>query len=142
MNWKIVHSVTTSVLMESKNSGMETWERCEEKAQQVIKEQLGIKDEVEIDCCHRMKDRSNNARNSSPLTIICRLLRFKGKQRIIGSSKKLKNTGIFIYEDFCKDTMDLRKQLWEMVLEHRANNKISYLNYRSIVVRNQRNTAG
>ena len=63
------------------------------------------------------KDRSNNERNSRPCTIICRLLRFKDKQTIIQSSKKLKNTGIFIYENFCKDTMDLRKQLWE-VLEH------------------------
>ena len=37
--------------------------------------------------------------------------------------------------------MDLRKQLWEKVLEHRANNKIAYLNYRSIVVRNHRNVS-
>ena len=63
------------------------------------------------------KDRSNNERNSRPRTIICRLLRFKDKQTIIQSLKKLKNTGIFIYENFCKDTMDLRKELWE-VLEH------------------------
>ena len=38
--------------------------------------------------------------------------------------------------------MDLRKQLWEKVLEHRANNKIAYLNYRIIVVRNHRNVSG
>ena len=116
----------------------ETWDRCEEKVQKVIKEKFGIED-VEIDRCHRMKksekDRSNNERNSRPLKIICRLLRFKDKQRIIRSSKKLKNTGIFIYEDFCKDT------LWEKVLEPRTNNKISYLNYQSIVVRNQRSMA-
>ena len=68
------------------------------------------------------KDWSNNERNSLRK-------KFVDKQRIIQSSKKLKNTGTFIYEDFCKDTMDLRKQLWEKVLEHRANNKISYLNY-------------
>ena len=122
----------------------ETWDRCEEKVQKVTKDKLSIEDEVEIDHCHWMKkggkDRSNNERNSRPRTIICRLLRFKDKQTIIQSSKKLKNTGIFIYENFCKDTMDLRKQLWE-VLEHWANNKISYLNYWNIVVRNQRNTA-
>ena len=70
------------------------------------------------------KDWSNNERNSGPRTIICRLLRFKDKQIIIQGSKKLKNTGIFIYENFCKDTMDLHKQLWEKVLEHWANNKI------------------
>ena len=63
------------------------------------------------------------------------------RQLIIQCLEKLKNTDIFIYEDFCKDTMDLCKQLWEKVLEHRVNNKISYLNYQSIVVRNQRNLA-
>ena len=123
----------------------ETWGRYEEKLQKIIKDMLGIEDEVEIDRCHRMKrngkDWSNNEINSRPQTIICRLLRFKNKQRIIQSSKKLKSTGIFIYKDFCKDTMNLRKQLWEKVLEHRANNRISYLKYRSILVRNQRNTA-
>ena len=88
------------------------------------------------------KDRASNERNSRSRTIICELLRFKDKQKIIRSSKKLKNIGIFIYEVMFKDTTDLRKQLWEKVLEHRVKNQISYLNYRSIVVRNQRNTAG
>ena len=32
----------------------ETWDRCEEKVQKVIKDK-GIEDEVEIDHCHRMK---------------------------------------------------------------------------------------
>ena len=86
------------------------------------------------------KYRSNKERNLCPRTIICRPLRFKDKQRIIRRSKKLKNTGI--YEDFCKDTMDLRKELQEKVLERQANNKISYVNYQSIVVRNRRNKAG
>ena len=88
------------------------------------------------------EDQSNNERRSRPRRIVCKLLRFKDKQKIIQKSKKLKNTGIFVYEDFCKDTMDLRKQLWEEVSEHRANNKIAYLNYRSVIVRNHRNVSG
>ena len=62
----------------------ETWDRCEEMVQKVIKDKLGIEDEVEINRCHRMKksrkDQSNNERNSRPRTIICRLLTFKDKQ--------------------------------------------------------------
>ena len=54
----------------------------------------------------RVKDRLINERNSRPRIIICRLLRFKDKQRIIRSSKNLKNTDILIYKDFCKDTME------------------------------------
>ena len=42
--------------------------------------------------------------------------------------KKKKNTNIFIDEDFCPETMEYRKQLWEEV---KGNN--AYLNYRSVV---------
>ena len=33
--------------------------------------------------------------------------------------------------------MELRKSLWEDVLQHRQQNKIAYLNYRSIVVKDR-----
>ena len=56
-------------------------------------------------------NRSNSEGNLRPRTVICRLLRFKDKQRITRSSKKLNNAGIFVYEDFCKETIDHRKQL-------------------------------
>ena len=59
-------------------------------------------------------------------------------QKILSNAKKLKNTGIFVYEDYCKETMDLRKSLWEEVLQRRQQNKIAYLNYRSVVVREHR----
>ena len=55
-------------------------------------------------------------------------LRSKDKHKVLQNSKKLRNTGIFFYEDFSKATMELRKFLWEEVL-------IAYLNYRSIVVK-------
>ena len=73
-----------------------------------------------------------------PRTIICRLTKFKEKQKILINAKVLKDTGIFIYEDYCKDTMSVRKNLWEQVLNYRKQDKIAYLNYRSIVVRNKR----
>ena len=42
----------------------ETWDSCEEKVQKLFKEKLGLKNEVEIERCHRMKkknkDQSNN----------------------------------------------------------------------------------
>ena len=59
----------------------ETWDRCEEKVQ-VIKDKLGIEDEVEINRCHQMKKSGkyrSNERNLCSGAIICRLLRFKDK---------------------------------------------------------------
>ena len=42
-------------------------------------------------------------------TIVSRFLCFKDKRKILQNEKKLKDTGIFIYEDFCSDTMEIRK---------------------------------
>ena len=114
----------------------ETWDICEGKVQDIVVNKLGITAEIEFDRCHRTgKFKKNQAK---PRTIVCRLLRFKNKEKILQNSKKLKNTGTFIYEDFCKETMELRKSLWEEVLEHRRQNKIAYLNYRRVVVRDRR----
>ena len=44
----------------------------------------------------------------------------------------MKNTNIFIDEDFSPETMEYREQLWEEVKELRRKGNIAYLNYRSV----------
>ena len=68
-------------------------------------------------------------------TIICRFNKFKDKQQILNNATKLGDTGIYIYKDFSKDTMDLRKTLREKVLQYRRQNKFACINYRGIIVR-------
>ena len=97
----------------------ETWKTCEEKVQEILKNNLGFATEVEIDRCHRVKSRNQSGQHQGrPRTIICRFNKFKDKQQILNNAKKLRDTGIYIYEDFSKDTMDLRKTLWEKVLQY------------------------
>ena len=89
------------------------------KIQNIITDKLGIESDVEIDRCHRIgpcKTKTDQDQDR-PRTVVCRINRFKDKQHILNNAKKLKNTGIFIYEDFSNDTMELRKSLWEQVLE-------------------------
>ena len=77
--------------------------------QDIVKNKLGITAETEFDRCHCTgKFKKNQAK---PRTIVCRLLRFKDKEKILQNSKKVKNTGTSIYEDFCKETMELQKPL-------------------------------
>ena len=111
----------------------ETWEDCEIKIQELIKNKLKINEHIEIDRCHRLSKKKNQNR---PRTIICRITKFKEKQKILKNVKLLKKTDILIYEDFSKDTMELMKELWQEVLEYQRQNKFAYLNYRSIVVCN------
>ena len=61
------------------------------------------------------------------------MLSFKEKKLVMKNAKKMKNTNIFVDEDFSPETMEYRKQLWEEVKELRKKGNIAYLNYRSVV---------
>ena len=95
-------------------------------------EKLGITDDVEFERCHRMSQKSNQ---NHPRAIICKATKFKDKTKILKIGKYLKGTGIYIYENLCKETVKLRKKLWNQVFEYRKQNRFAYLNYRSVVVR-------
>ena len=72
-----------------------------------IKKQL--KENIEVDRCHCVA--SKNKIPTCPWTVICRILEFKDEQKILRNAKALKDTCIFIYEDFCKYTIEVRKKL-------------------------------
>ena len=76
-----------------------TWEDCEIKMQELITDKLKINEHTEIDRCHRLSKKKHQNRTR---TIICRFTKVKEKQEILKNAKLLKNTGIFIYEDFAK----------------------------------------
>ena len=94
-------------------SKYETWEKCEEKVDEVFHEKLGL-DNSHIERAHRVK-RGKNDKSTKPRTIVCNLLSFKEKKLVMKNAKKLKNMNIFIDEDFPPETMEYRKQLWEEV---------------------------
>ena len=82
----------------------ETWENCEEKLQHVFQEKLGLECPIEIERAHRTSNRQNNTINGNyPQTIICSLLRYKDKVKMLKKANKLKGTNIFIKEDFSRE---------------------------------------
>ena len=64
----------------------ETWDDSERKVQDVLLNKLNVEGNIEIDRCHRF----GKPRGSRPRTVVCRFLRFKDKQKILQSVKKLK----------------------------------------------------
>ena len=81
-------------------SKYETREKCQEKVDEVFREKLGFD-----------KSFDKNDKSTKPRTIVCNLLSFKEKKLVMKNAKKLKNTNIFIDEDFSPETMEYRKQL-------------------------------
>ena len=115
----------------------ETWEECERKVHRLLSEELDINDVV-IERAHRVKAYSHEKKNSKKLrsrTIVCKLLSFVDKARILKNSHRLKGTTYYVNEDFSKETLVYRKELWEKVKALRKEGKVAYLNYKSIVVK-------
>ena len=103
------NSLTMDGISESRN---ETLEECEEEIQKIFNEKLGIKN-VQIERVHRSKRSKSNNDSEKPRTIVCMLLNYKQKEEILRNTKELKGSNIVINEDFCHETMQYRKKLWE-----------------------------
>ena len=115
------------------------WDECEQEVQSLIKDKLGIAENIIIERVHRIKKKGNSENSGKPRTIVCRFLNYKDKTYILKNAKKLKGKNIFINEYFSHDTMELCKELWEKVKKHREEGKIACLHYRTIVVKRRNN---
>ena len=120
-----------------KEKAGESWEDCEAEVEKLFREKLDIEHKIIIKRAYRAK-KTKNSKKDHPSTIICRLLNFKDKENILKNCRKLKGTNIFVNEDFSQETLEHRRELWKEVKRLREEeDKIAYLNYRSIVVRSK-----
>ena len=73
-------------------------------------------------------------------TIIAKFLNFKDKQEVLSEYKarKLWTKGIFINEDFSKDTMEKRKSLFQKAKELREEGKFAKVIYDRLFVLDRR----
>lgn len=105
----------------------ESWEESERKVKNLLSDRMGI--DVHIERAHRTGTFNKNKQR----TIVCRLYDYKQKEHIVRNARTLKGTNVFINEDFCKNTTQIRKELWGTVKRNREEGKISYINYRTII---------
>ena len=64
-----------------------------------------------------------------------KLLNFQDKTKILNNAKKLRNSGIYINEDFSEATMIIRKNLREQMLAERQKGKYCVLSYDRLIIR-------
>ena len=109
----------------------ETWNDSEEKVKKLLKAVLKIDRNIDIERAHRTGSKRNDRRR----TIVLKLLNFKDKEDILSKARLLKGTGIFVNEDFAKETREKRKLLWEEVKKHRIEGKYAVIKYDRVFVR-------
>ncbi|XP_047143048.2 uncharacterized protein LOC124817249 [Hydra vulgaris] len=98
----------------------ENWNECENAVKEMFKKQLKISNEIIIERAHRI---GQPKEDKKPRTIVLKLLNFQDKTKILNATKNLRGTGIYVNEDFAKETMESRRMLWEEVKKLRLEAK-------------------
>ena len=102
-------------------------------------DKLELENDIIIGRAHRAR-KSKYGKNDQPRTIVWKLLVYKDKVKVLQNCKKLKDSHIYINEDFCQATLQYRKELWKEVKRLREEeDNIAYLQYHSIVVKDKNN---
>ena len=65
----------------------------------------------------------NRKTNRISVALFVTLANLKKRKKTLPNANKLKRTGIYIYQDFSKDTMEFRKIFWNKILEYCRHNK-------------------
>lgn len=108
----------------------ETWADCEKAVRKVIREELGIKDDVEIERAHRLRS------GKTPHPIIVCFGSFKAKERILEARRTLRNkkSAVFVSEDFTPRVRDVRRKLLPFLKEAKNANKKAFLRFDTLVI--------
>ena len=118
-----------------KESENETWETTTRKVEDIITNRLGIKQKVIIERSHRGGKKQMDKFTGKPRTIFAKILDYRDKELIMQNAKKLKGSGIFINEDYSKETMEIRKGLWMKVKKLRDEGMYAYIQYDKVISR-------
>ena len=112
----------------------ETWSDCENSVKTVLKDDLGIDVEVEIERAHRLRGGHRSGQCTSP--IIACFRSFKDKERVLAERRKLKenNPNVYINEDFSPRVREKRRLLQPFLREAKAAGKKAYLRFDSLIV--------
>ena len=116
-------------LAKRSGQGRETWEDCENLVKKTLSDKLGLDTtEIKIDRAHRIK----NANDTGP--IIVRFEHYKDKENIFRERRKLKDTSVYINEDFTSRVRDIRKKLFTFVARFREEGKRANLSHDHLIV--------
>ena len=110
----------------------EDWAESEKKIKIVIQNNLGLDaDNIIIERAHRIGKKNDK----KDRIIVARFLNYKDREVILKSRFKLKETGIYINEDYSDETIKIRNDLMPQVKRYRSEGKFAFLQYDRIVVR-------
>nr|KAG5700407.1 hypothetical protein BaRGS_010320 [Batillaria attramentaria] len=109
----------------------ESWQESEDKVKDVIREKLGISDDIQFDRVHRLKGGAD-----SP--VIARFTFFKDKDMVLRKKQSLKGSDIFIGEDYTRRVRDVRRRLSAHLKVAKRDKKSAFMVFDHLMIEGKR----
>lgn len=112
----------------------ESWKEVEDKVKYVIKEKLHLdSSQMVIERAHRTGNPSGYS-EKRPRPIMVKFLRYKDKMAVLGKTKDLKGTNIYVNEDYTEAVRQKRKELIPAMKAARERGDIAYIRHDKLIV--------
>ena len=117
--------------------GDETWEQTAKQVSKLLQDKLQLPD-IHIERAHR----TGQFNTSRHRPIIARFQRYCDRDAVMRNASKLRGTRIFINEDLCPTSQQIRKDQIPLLKQARANSKLAYFRYTKASHQRQARYAG
>ena len=109
-------------------------ENTEDVIRNLIKNTLGIRDQIDFERVHRIGPNSSR----QPRTIVAKFSRYKDREAVRNNASRLKGTQIGIHEQFCKSVNHRRKILYPRFKQARRDGCYTRLVYDTLIINNEK----
>ena len=110
----------------------ESWNDTEELLKDALHEKLDV-NKIQIERAHRVGAK----KAGKDRTIVAKFSSYKGQQRVLNEARRQKRKDIYVYEDFSKVAVAIKKENWEKVKTLRQQGKYAILVYDKIYSRDK-----
>ena len=108
----------------------ETWEQTAVKVSKLLEEKMELPN-MQLERAHRVGRKQENRKRP----IIARFSRFCDREAAVRNAKKLRGTSIYINEDLCQASQEIRKMKLPLLKQARKEGKIAYFVHTKLVIK-------
>lgn len=110
--------------------GGETWEQSAAAVSKVLEDHLQLPNLV-LERAHRVGQLGDNR----PRPIVARFARYCDREAVLRNVRKLKGTKIFVNEDLCPASHNIRKSQLPALKQARSEGKVAYFRHTKLIIR-------
>lgn len=110
--------------------GGETWEETAKIVSELLEEKMQLPS-MKIERAHR----TGPIAASRPRTVVARFERFGDREAVIRNARKLKGSGIYINEDLCPASLELKNSQIPLMKKAREEGKMAFFRHTKLIIK-------